>query len=80
MRSYKKVPPSLYHPRTRKGKGGIWRYKAVENRSDPSTYPVIPLCPVPACSKPLVRRDGFIVCPADPEHFTQKVMFKEVKP
>jgi hypothetical protein len=75
MRSYKKVPPSLYHPRTR-----TRRYKPVENRGDPSTYPVIPLCPVPACSKPLVRRDGFIVCPTDPEHFTQKVMFKEVKP
>jgi len=51
----------------------------VENRSDPSTYPVIPLCPVPSCSKPLVRRNGLIVCPAEPEHFTQKVIKREVK-
>jgi len=75
MKSYKEVPPSLYHPRTRKGV-----YKAVENRSDPSTYPVIPLCPVPACSQPLVRRNGLIVCPANPWHYTQKVVFREVKP
>lgn len=58
------------HPRTR-GKGV---YKAVQNHSDPSTYPVIPLCRVASCSQPLVRRDGFIVCPTDPEHFTQKVI------
>ena len=60
-----------HHRRTRKGV-----YKAVENRSDPSTYPVIPLCPVAACSHPLVRRDGFIVCSADPWHFTQEVIQK----
>lgn len=65
-----KVPPSLYHPRTRKGEGGVCRYKAVENHSDPSTYPVIPLCPVAACSQPLVRRDGLIVCSANPWHYT----------
>ena len=64
------------HPRTRKGGGGICRYKPVENRSDPSTYPVIPLCPVPACSQPLVRRDGLIVCSADPRHYTQEVIRK----
>jgi hypothetical protein len=64
------------HQRTR-GRGS--RYKPVENRSDPSTYPVIPLCSVASCGKPLVRRDGFIVCPADPSHFTQKVIIKELK-
>jgi hypothetical protein len=75
VRNYKKVPPSLYHSRTRCG-----FYKPVENHSDPSAYPVIPLCPVPACSRPLVRRDGLIVCPTDPEHFMQEVIQKEVKP
>lgn len=56
-----------HHQRTR-GRGS--RYKPVENRSDPSTYPVIPLCPVASCSKPLVRRDGLIVCSANPWHYT----------
>lgn len=42
----------------------------------PGPYRVIHLCPVEACSQPLASRDGFIVCSADPEHFTQKVIRK----
>ena len=54
----------------------IRRYKPVENHSDPSTYPVIPLCPVATCGQPLVRRNGLIVCSADPWHYTQEVIQK----
>lgn len=59
-----------YHPRTR-----TRRYKPVGNpHSGP--YRLIHLCPVAACAQPLVRRDGFIVCSADPWHYTQEVIQK----
>jgi uncharacterized Zn finger protein (UPF0148 family) len=39
-------------------------------------YRIVYLCPVVACSQPLVRRDGLIVCSADPWHYTQEVIEK----
>ena len=56
-----------YHPRKRQR-----RYKPVENPHQ-GPYGVIYLCPIPACSQPLVRRDGKIVCSANPWHYTQEV-------
>ena len=47
-----------------------WVYEPMENR------PVIYLCPVPVCSQPLVRRNGLIVCSADPWDYTQKVIVR----
>ena len=57
-----------YHPRTRNR-----RYKPVK-KTNPGHYRGIPLCPDPTCSQPLVRRDGFIVCSANPWHYTQEVI------
>jgi len=50
------------------------RYGPVKTHRDPSTYRVIPLCPDSTCGQPLVRRNGLIVCSADPWHYTQRVL------
>jgi hypothetical protein len=47
-----------------------WVNEPMDNR------PIVYLCPVPACSKPLVRRDSRIVCSGDPWHYTQEVIQK----
>jgi len=42
----------------------------------PGPYRKLYLCPVANCGAALSRRNGFIVCPIDPEHFTQEVIWK----
>jgi hypothetical protein len=37
----------------------------------PGPYRIIYLCPVAHCGQPLQRRNGAIVCPIDPEHYTE---------
>ena len=39
----------------------------------PGPFTTIYLCPVVTCGQPLVRRNGAVVCSADPWHFKEEV-------
>ena len=48
----------------------------LQQKSNSGPQRIVYLCPNRICNQPLVRRNGLIVCSADPWHYTQEVIQK----